>query len=578
MKQVLFLFILLNTVRFVAQDYSLKNIESLVNTNHTERTIQLKEFYEIGLRFLDSTEIFTTIKKVESLSKKNSDNELFLETKLMRVHYYAYRNKFKEDFVINKILELDKIAKSDNILWLEIRTQSLLANYIYNSVHNYGLGFEHFVRTAQLLENVTGEEYPLKQICLYQLARVFEEFKEYKNAIQFLQKAKDTKSKYNSYYYEMHIFNSLGDAHRKINNLDSSNYYFNVTLQKALKAKDRVWEGISYGNIGYNYFLAENYEQAEPLLTLDVEIALENKDWRLASNSLSHLSNIQIIKSNFSEANRLINLASYYAHKSNDYSPFVNIYPLQSKIASYQLKPELATKYLDSTIIVNDSLAKLFDTKKLIRAQQRIDIDKQKIKEEQEKQRQAKRIWIRNTIITVLVLLVLIGFLLYNRYRLRNKNKELLIVSEKQLALQKLEAATTRLQDFKQSILKKNITIEQLERSLVNVHKKKNKEEDSNTLAQLEKAAILTEKDWREFSFLFEQVHIDFFKRLKIKYPHLTSSETKLLTLSRLQLDNKEMALMLGVGTSAIRQVKSRFRKKYNLEEGNSIQKLAKTI
>lgn len=78
---------------------------------------------------------------------------------------------------------------------------------------------------------------------------------------------------------------------------------------------------------------------------------------------------------------------------------------------------------------------------------------------------------------------------------------------------------------------------------------------------------ILTDFDWSNFTSLFDKVYPEFFIRLKQKFPQLSLSEKKFIALSKLKLDNKEMAAMLGVGTDAIRQNRSRLKKKLNLAE-----------
>ena len=157
------------------------------------------------------------------------------------------------------------------------------------------------------------------------------------------------------------------------------------------------------------------------------------------------------------------------------------------------------------------------------------------------------------------------------------KNKLQKIIIEKQLAIQKLENANNKLVDFQNSMIEKNKEIEMLEKSLKNSNESKNIH-SSVSQKQLEEASLLTDKHWREFTQLFEEVHAGFFNRLKEKYPILTASEVRFMALSRLQLGNKEMALMLGIGTSAIRQIKSRLHKKIETPDSVSIQELALAI
>ena len=565
-------FLLCCTVTLQAQKY-IEDITSLVNKTHTERTLMLTTFYEDGIRDLDSITIFKKINEIELLGKKKSDTNLVLEAGLMRLHYYSYRDYFKKELVVHKIEALIDIAKIENVWWLEIRAESLLANYLYNTHEDYGKGFEHFERTAQLLEPFSGEEFPLKKICLYQLGRVYYDFKDYKEAIDILRSAENTSSKLDDYYYQMHITNTSGVAYRKTNKIDSSFYYFKKTRDKAIAREDNIWLGLSSGNIGYNYFLEGNYTKAKPFLELDYKIAKETDDPGWLSDALSNMASNNLAQNNIEKVEAYIDEAYKIAQNPQHYNRLKKIFPIKAKLEAYKLNPELTSKYLDSTLIVNDSLDKMFDAKQLVLAKQRIQSGKQKIEDERVRLLNTRRLYIRNGVIIGLGFFIIIGALLYNRYKLRIKNKLQALNAEKQSALQNLSIARHRLDDFKKSILNKNVVITQLESDV----KESNTSSNSKKTA-FESITILTEKDWREFVTLFEDVHGDFFARLKLTFPNLTPSETKLLALSRLKFDNKEMALMLGVGTSAIRQAKSRLRKKIKLEENETIQFLASKI
>lgn len=141
-----------------------------------------------------------------------------------------------------------------------------------------------------------------------------------------------------------------------------------------------------------------------------------------------------------------------------------------------------------------------------------------------------------------------------------------------------MEVARLHLNEFIQSIRTKTELLESSKQELASLRKQVAALDNSPNLNNLTKAVILTEKDWREFRHLFEKVHHGFFERLEQKMPNLTESETRLLTLYRLELSNKEMASMLGVGTSAVRSLKSRMKPKLNLEKDQTIEQLVHAI
>jgi DNA-directed RNA polymerase specialized sigma24 family protein len=102
--------------------------------------------------------------------------------------------------------------------------------------------------------------------------------------------------------------------------------------------------------------------------------------------------------------------------------------------------------------------------------------------------------------------------------------------------------------------------------------------ETNETLQQLRHSTILTDSDWEYFRDLFEKAHPGFLQRLKEKIPGLTPAETRFIVLSKLELSGKEMAAMLGIGTDAIRQLRSRVKKKLNLQEESSLDDIVNHI
>jgi hypothetical protein len=142
-----------------------------------------------------------------------------------------------------------------------------------------------------------------------------------------------------------------------------------------------------------------------------------------------------------------------------------------------------------------------------------------------------------------------------------------------------LNIAREQLNNFTKSIIEKNELIDKAKAEILRItndfHQLQNKQQATGTsgvagdgqLKDLYEYVILTDFDWSNFTSLFDKVYPEFFIRLKQKFPQLSLSEKKFIALSKLKLDNKEMAAMLGVGTDAIRQNRSRLKKKLNFAE-----------
>jgi DNA-binding CsgD family transcriptional regulator len=151
---------------------------------------------------------------------------------------------------------------------------------------------------------------------------------------------------------------------------------------------------------------------------------------------------------------------------------------------------------------------------------------------------------------------------------------------EKQLSEEKLQQTHQQLEQYTLRMKEKTALLERFEQELetlknMGVAKGSSTEKAMHELLQ---ASILTEAEWQHFRDLFEKVHPGFITRMRLKLPELTPAETRLLVLTKLQLSNKEMGAMLGIGYDAIKKTRQRLRKKIELPEQDSLDDLIEMI
>lgn len=77
---------------------------------------------------------------------------------------------------------------------------------------------------------------------------------------------------------------------------------------------------------------------------------------------------------------------------------------------------------------------------------------------------------------------------------------------------------------------------------------------------------IRLDKDWEKFEFYFDQVHSNFLKQMRERYPDLTISQLKLCAYLKMNLSSKEIAILMNVSVAAVEKSRYRLRKKFNLE------------
>lgn len=73
------------------------------------------------------------------------------------------------------------------------------------------------------------------------------------------------------------------------------------------------------------------------------------------------------------------------------------------------------------------------------------------------------------------------------------------------------------------------------------------------------------DEEWKNFRVHFEQVHPDFFCRLKETYPSLTENELRLCAYLRTGMERKQIAMMLSVQPDTVKKACVRMRKKFPL-------------
>ena len=72
--------------------------------------------------------------------------------------------------------------------------------------------------------------------------------------------------------------------------------------------------------------------------------------------------------------------------------------------------------------------------------------------------------------------------------------------------------------------------------------------------------------DWEQFALHFDQVHSDFLRRLRERYPQLTPRDQKLCAYLRMNLSSKEIAPLLNISLRGVEISRYRLRRKMQLE------------
>ena len=248
-----------------------------------------------------------------------------------------------------------------------------------------------------------------------------------------------------------------------------------------------------------------------------------------------------------------------------------------------------ALKFSDSLIVIKDSVYQMLDVKIVNRAVEKAEAEQYRAElmlSESRKSVSRLRFFV---LIAVLLCILTMATLLFNRYRVRKVREAQLAENERQLlalgkmnAEEKLKHAEELLTAYLTTIKEKTTLIEDLDTELQRLKETASHTTDLHCIAanreNLVSGTILTDDDWAHFRSLFEKVYPGFLDRLRDKFLDLSPAEMRLLILTKLNLSTREMAHMLGVSVDAIRKSRYRLRKKLNLEEESNLEVLIQKI
>jgi tetratricopeptide (TPR) repeat protein len=545
-------------------------INELTHSTHVKRTVRYSAYYEYQVCKEDSTTLFGIVAELRRAAKATNDRELDFEADLLRAHYFFCSYTLDTEIILAELNATLKKAEDANCLWLRVRVESMLGLLNCYRLKRYLRGLIHLTHAANLMDDQSSSEYPLKQVCNYHVGYELSRIGDYSNALTYMTKAVNAKvpdsirghsfQLYNA-FRTMHLYNSLGLTHRKMNSLEASDSCFIHANQLAIELSDTSWVAITSGNLGENHFLRGELNEAYPLLLVDATMAQKISDWDLASNALTLMGDIRLKQGAIHTADSLLNMARKYAYRSNDYKRLQVLYPRLAKLYVAKGNADLAQTFIDSSLFVNDSLERVSNFLRSARAEQKVQIENFEAMAEEHELERSYQIMLRNSIIVMLFLLIVIAALLFNRHRLKVRERQLELVTERIQGQERLDEAIKRLSAFA-LYADKNVD----EKSL------------SDGVQLLEDSIILTDKNWRDFSETFESVHPGFFQRLGEKFPELTPAEIRFMVLTRLQFSVKEMAAVLGVSGEAIRQMRYRIKKKLHCLKDDDLGDLMLTV
>jgi hypothetical protein len=392
---------------------------------------------------------------------------------------------------------------------------------------------------------------------------------EYEQAIQYLQQSINLPG--NEKKQPVSWLNTIGLAYQRLRKYDTASFWYNKSMAGALANHDTIWQAIIKGNIGALYFEQNEDGKALPFLWADYNTTVNN-EINNAGNTLHRIALIYLRQhktdSAFLLAKESFRIVST-CKPANQW--FIrNAYFTLSEVFRKKGNIDSAFYYANIYHRLNDSLNQVVARNRADVVQTKLDFEKTSNNINillREKESEKNR---RHLLLAGIVLLLVAGWFYFRWQRLSHQSGQQQLMHQKEKAEVEMKSAQEQLLAFTSHIIENNELIEKLQQQLQG----RNMEINEDLLNQ----SILTENDWLRFKDMFDKANPGFINQLKLIAPDISAAEIRFAALTRLNLGNKHIASMLGIGTDAVRKTKSRLRLRLQLTAETALEDFIKSI
>lgn len=437
--------------------------------------------------------------------------------------------------------------------------------YFFNEA--YGPAFEHLLAANRTFGQIGHDRIPEISRYLYELAFNYYYFQEYDKAITLLYQA----ARHPVFTPNMAIqtYNTLGMAFTVrrfgITNTDDTRKavaLFKKAMRVAYTYGDSLWVGIIAGNIANQYGYATDWQAALRDYRLSYNLIYRHGQLHERPADVAmRISNVFCHLNQFDSCRHYLDLSERLHQQNRMQALSTNLGDDYQRMQYYDVARQyhravdnlpLAYQYLDSVTTLRERINKRDNAKRVSLVAQKLQIQQHQAEVEAmktEKKSEQTLFWIMGA---VLLLLAGLFFRLYQLAQLKRR-QEAAINAEREKTLR----------------LEKQIVEDELERAKADLamfmDKLHEKDKKADTQQNLTQASLLTKDDWDEFQRRFDRVYPGFLGQLKHQVTDITPAEERLMALSKLNINNRQMSWMLGISPESLRKSRYRLRKKVGI-------------
>ncbi|MDQ0106844.1 tetratricopeptide (TPR) repeat protein [Chitinophaga terrae (ex Kim and Jung 2007)] len=452
--------------------------------------------------------------------------------------------------------------------------------------------------------------------CLQEMGKICYTLGHYASSLDYYQQAMQAFEAAGNKKEQAGLLNDIGELYYRNINKTAAKKQFDKALQLFQTMKNIPGMAETYGHIGHYYEKQQQYDSAHYFQHSALALYQQLKDTVGIARIYEHLGTIHEDLSQYDTAlsyfNKALALYEQRGNKPEGLEVTNNIGDILRKTGSYAAGISWSLRALNLALQSNNKyqegaackdLAKAYNLlgkndsafyymewsrkclSEIYSAQNnqqmsflQVLYDTNKKSEEINRLENSHRV---NRVIyiaigIVVALLVALALAIISRQKLKISQAQAL--SEQNAAINKvqkdqLELKSRQLANHTLDIIQRNQFLEELRHSLTQLvqDEKRDQKKQLQQLVVKINQNVSHEKQWKEFTDVFEQVHQVFFDKLNARFGDLTNNDIRLLALHKMNIDSKDMATILGISPDSLRVARYRLRKKLNIQEGDTL-------
>lgn len=295
---------------------------------------------------------------------------------------------------------------------------------------NYFFAQQLFLQAKSIYESLN--DITALAACTNNIGTMYNSMEDYDKALDYFEEAASLYAELKELLKEGSTINNIGYVYKVRGDYDKAIPYFHKTLKRAVELKNEQLEVYPLYNLGSSYMHKSEIDSAKYYLDKALILSKEIPDLYVASLTLADLGQLHLKTNEVTKAQNFLQEAFEIADNTGMRPEKRNAAKYLARTYELQDDFEKAYTYFKTFKAVSDSMFNKELTQKMAIQQAEFKLNEAKVLEEAERQKfeleqqqeLANAIWMRNTLLGGLIVMIIISYLLFKNFDRKRKANE----------------------------------------------------------------------------------------------------------------------------------------------------------